>query len=262
MNSVALSVRTFFRNRVLDVISIASKPHSGIHILNGHFLSLDAAANARIFENMLSKLEKKGVKFVDFTYAAERISSKNIPINECLVAFTWDDGFEECFTKIKPVLDRRNIKACFFINPNFIDGSEEYRENFTKNIVMVNKPPMDWDMVKALHADGHIIGAHTLDHLSLNSDDKAFLVKQIIGSKDRIESVLNDSVEHFAFPFGQLKYISELGVEVACKKFPYVYSQSNYTNYFSFNGKIINRRHFECSWPVNHVIYFLKSKKF
>ncbi len=260
MKSNYLMYRKFFRNMMIDVLSIVSKPRPGVHILNGHFLSLDNSASPELFHNLLYDLKNAGVGFINFTDAVNRITELNIPTDKCLVAFTWDDGFEECFTKIKPVLDEWNLKAAFFINPNFIDGSNVYKENFKKNVVLTNKNPMTWDMIKQLAAEGHTIGAHTLDHLSLNSTDVDFLKHQIAGSKIRIEEQLNVEVAHFAFPYGQLKYISLTGVDVACSTFSYVYSQDNYRRYFSFNGRVINRRHFECDWPLKHVIYFLKSK--
>lgn len=233
----------------------------GIHILNGHFLSLNNDASPEIFQKLLEKLKDYGVKFINFEEAALRIKNSEFPPDQCLVAFTWDDGFEECFTKIKPVLDSWNIKAGFFINPNFIDGDLEYREHFKKNIVLTDKNPMTWEMIKTLANEGHVIGAHTLDHLSLNTEDIVFLKAQIEGSKQRIENKLGIDVKHFAFPFGQLKYISAIGVDIACKTFPFVYSQDNYRHYFSFDGRVINRRHFECDWPLNHVLYFLKKKR-
>lgn len=261
MNRFIFTTRKFLRNRILDILSIDSVPKTGVHILNGHYLSLNPNATPEIFQNFLKGLQKKGVEFINFEDAVKLIANKNNPQNRCLVAFTWDDGFEECFTKIKPVLDEWGLKAAFFINPNFIDGDQYYREHFKKNIVLTSKEPMSWDMVKALADEGHTIGAHTLDHLSLNTEDVNFLQHQIAGSKRRIEEQLGVEVKHFAFPFGQLRHISALGVDIACKTFPFVYSQDNYRHYFSFDGRVINRRHFECDWPLNHVLYFLKKKR-
>jgi len=262
MNGLYLRYRTFFRNIVIDILSFHTKPEPGVHILNGHYLSLNDNASPEIFNDLLQGLKNRGVNFINFTEAITLIVNRSIPKGKCLVAFTWDDGFEECFTKIKPVLDRWNLKAAFFINPNFIDGDSSYREHFKREVVFTDKNPMTWEMIKQLAAQGHTIGAHTLDHLSLNSNDVDFLKHQIDGSKMRIEEQLNTGVSHFAFPFGQLKYISAVGVDVACNAFPFVYSQDNYRRYFSFEGKVINRRHFECDWPLSHVIYFLKSKSF
>jgi len=262
MHPELLKIRTFGRNSLLNFLSRYSEPKPGIHILNSHFLSLDGKASPEIFEELLSGMEDRGVRFISFEEAVKRITAYNLPVDECLVAFSWDDGFEECFTRIKPVLDRRSLKTAFFINPGFIDGDEAYRYHFTHEVVMVDKPPMSWEQLRILSSEGHVVGAHTLDHLSLDSDNTELLHRQIAGSKIRIEDKINARIEHFAFPFGRLKLLSPLGLQLALSNFKYVYSQSNYRHYFSFDGKVINRRHFECDWPLEHVIYFLKSKKF
>lgn len=246
---------------LINALSIKTQPKPGIHILNGHYISRNDEATKETFAQLLDKLKSSGIEFIDFELAANLIIQKQVPKDKCLISFTFDDGFEECFTKIKPVLDLYKIKAAFFINPNFIDGDESYRSNFTTNIVKVNKEPMSWKQIQILINEGHTIGAHTLDHLNLNTDNRGDLEHQIRGSKEVIESKTGKSCNHFAFPFGRLEDISELGVAVAKESFPFVYSQSDFRNYFSFNNRVINRRHFECDWPVNHVLYFLKSKK-
>ncbi len=262
MNSLLFTVRTITRHCLLDIISARSKPKPGIHFLNGHFLSLNDEESPEIFERLLDGLQNAGVRFINFADAAEKLKSRNIPGDMCLVAFSWDDGFEECFTKIRPVLISRNIKAAFFINPNFIDGDKDYRENFTKKIVLVDKPPMTWDQLQILSTEGHIIGAHTLDHINLNTNDLQVLVSQINGAKEVIQNRLGLSCDHFAFPFGRPEHISEEAVQIVADNFTYIYSQSDYRHYFSFDGRLINRRHFECDWPLNHVLYFLKNKSF
>lgn len=262
MNRTVLKYRTLVRNLTLDILSLCSKPAPGIHILNGHFLSLNDDAYPELFENLIIKLEKSGIKFINFEEAVRLIESKEIPKNDCLVAFSWDDGFEECFSKIKPVLDRHGIKAAFFINPNFINGDSNYCHNFTHNVVYVNKPPMTWTQIETLKNEGHTIGAHTMDHASLQTDDINVLNAQIVECKLYLQNKLGVEIEYFAFPFGQFSYISSLGIEVALNTYRYVFSQSNYRHYYSCDGRVINRRHFECSWPYKHIVYFLKRKSF
>ncbi|MGE0078237.1 MAG: polysaccharide deacetylase family protein [Bacteroidales bacterium] len=222
---------------------------------------MDDNESSEIFDELINALLKKKIKFINFEEAVTRIKSKQI-VSECLIAFTFDDGFEECFTKIKPVLDKYGIKASFFINPNFVEGDGLYRKWFTEKQVLVNKNPMTWDQIKTLSDEGHTIGAHTLDHLDLNSNDREMLYYQIKESKDVIEKKLGIPCNHFAFPFGRLENISAIGVDISRQYFDFVYSQSNYRYYFSFNGQVINRRHFEANWPLKHVIYFLKSKRY
>jgi len=253
-------IRKYIRKQLLDILGLTSAPKPGIHILNGHFLSLDDQKSNDVFHDQLKMLLLKGVEFINFDKAVESIEKKIIPSDKCFVSFTFDDGFEECFTKIRPVLNDFGIKAGFFINPNFVDGDEEYRGNFKDNIVYTNKQPMNWEQIKILSGEGHIIGAHTMDHIRLDIQDKDILEYQIGESKKYIENKLKAGCNYFAFPYGKLKQISSMGVEIARKYFKYIFSQSNYRCYYSFNGEVINRRHFECDWPYRHVLYFLKEK--
>jgi len=256
-----LAIRKILRKSILDKLSINSNPQNGIHILNGHFLSLGPSVPNSVFEMQLIALSESGVEFIDFDIAVKRIEKEDFPENRCQVAFSFDDGFEECYSKIRPILNKYGIKACFFINPNFVDGDKQYKENFKKNIVFTDKDPMSWEQISELQKEGHFIGAHTMDHLKLDIDDKDILDFQIGESKKIIEERLNISCDYFAFPYGKLEHISSTGVDIAAKHFKYIFSQSNYKHYFSFNKKVINRRHFECDWPYKHTLYFLKKKK-
>ena len=255
----------FIRNRIrafiLNVLSKNAIPFPGIHILNGHFLSIVPSMPNKVFEKQLIALRESGVEFIDFDIAVKRIVKEDFPENRCLAAFTFDDGFEECYSKIRPILNKYCIKACFFINPNFVDGDKQYKENFKKNIVFTDKNPMSWEQIRELQEEGHFIGAHTMDHIRLDIDDKEILEFQIGKSKKVIEEKLNIPCDYFAFPYGKLEHISSTGVDIAAKHFKYIFSQSNYKHYFSFNKKVINRRHFECDWPYKHTLYFLKKKK-
>ncbi len=52
----------------------------------------------------------------------EDLLKDNIPKNSFLLSF--DDGLEEIYSVIYPILKARNIKAIFFVNPNFVDNEE------------------------------------------------------------------------------------------------------------------------------------------
>ena len=255
-------LRKPIRKIILDILSLGSVPKAGIHILNGHFLSLDEKKSPNVFKDQMNMLLSRDVRFLDFKLAAECIQKREIPADVCQVAFTFDDGFEECFSKIRPILNKMGIRAGFFINPNFINGDQDYQRQFKDNIVKTNKQPMNWEQIRTMASEGHIIGAHTMDHVRLDIRDRDILDYQIGESKIHIEEKLGSVCNYFAFPFGRLEHISEESVEIALDRFQYIFSQSNYKRYFSFHGRVINRRHFECDWPFRHVLYFLKSKSF
>lgn len=130
-------------------------------------------------------------------------------------------------------------------------------------VLSPGKHPMRWNDIIMLHNAGHIIGAHTMDHNNLNSNNIDELNYQIIDCKTVIELKLNTPCNYFAFPFGRSNYTNQLSINIACQHYKYVFSQHKYIQYFSYNGRVINRRHFEPNWPINHVKFFLsKNKKY
>ena len=252
-------MRKTIRNTVLKIAGAQKSIGKGVHILNSHYISRDNAPQ-EIFYDLLKKLNKSA-DFINIQDAVKLIESKN-SIDQKLIAFTFDDGFEECYTKVAPVLKDFNTNAAFFINPGFIDGSEEYKKNFLKNTVhLENKNPMNWEMIKSLHQDGFIIGNHTLDHSKLVDLSQEEINNQIINSKAIIEKQIDAKCDYFAWTYGKLSDIDDLALNVALNEHKYVFSSDSYKDYYSLNNRVFNRRHIEGDWPISHVKYFLSHTK-
>lgn len=261
-----MTLRSILRHIVLDILGLLSKPAPGVHILNGHVVGrgCDGAltdADADTFRRQLRKLLKLGVRFIRFEEAVRLISQGARP-DEPLVAFSFDDGFIEHYTHIAPVLEEFGVNGAFFVNPCFAEGDDAYIANFTDNTVLTpGKHPMRWEQIEDLHRRGHIIGAHTLDHYMINDDNTAELTRQIATCRERIEEHTGAPCRWFAFPYGRLEHANQKSIDIACNHYDYVFSQSDYKHYYSYGGRVINRRHFEPFWPVRHVVYFISAKK-
>lgn len=137
--------------------------------------------------------------------------------------------------------------ADVLVNPNFIDGDQDYINNFIKNIIYLDgfKLPMTWNQLSILKEEGHIIGAHTMDHLRLNiskSDVPEFQIKKC---KQSIENHVGGECNYFVYPYGKLTDISNGAINIAVDTFKYNFTQTNHKKYFSFNERFINRIHFE-----------------
>ena len=257
-NSKLFALRTWLRARVLDVLGGFSTPQPGIHILNGHRIEKKSDADA--FRKMLTELSES-VTFIRIEDAVRMIMERQCP-SKPFVAFTFDDGFMDDYDVFAPILEEFGTNALFFINPNYVEGDEDYIQNFDDNVVMTpDKRPMRWNHICELSKRGHIIGAHTMDHYMVNSDDKQILEYQINTCKEVIENHTDVPCDYFAFPYGKLSQANDLSISIACQKYKYVFSQSDYKHYYSFSGKVINRRHFEPFWPIAHVKYFLSCNK-
>lgn len=253
-------IRQAIRANYLSIMGSFLKPRNGVHILNSHYIS-PTSTDPEIFETQLKQLSKN-VTFINIEEAVELIV-KNKSIKKPLVAFTYDDGFKECYQSIAPVLENFHTNAAFFINPNFIDGDEAYKKKFLKRILTKDKEPLNWDEVTKLSEKGHIIGAHTMDHLNLGdtSLNTSELEYQIVNCKKIIEQKIKNKCSMFAFPFGQKQHLNSEALKISKENFEYIFSGTDYKNYFSFNGEVINRRHCEPFWPITHVNYFLSCEK-
>lgn len=257
-NNIYPIIRKTIRSIVLDILGVISRPKPGIHILNGH--RIEDEAEPETFRNLLMELNKY-VDFVNVEKAVEMVMSHQQPMRP-VVAFTFDDGFMDNYDIFAPVLEEYGVNALFFVNPNYVDGDEAYIDNFNNNIVMTpNKRPMRWSHIRELSERGHIIGAHTMDHYMINTNNEAELRYQIETCKDIIEKKTGKECLYFAFPYGKLSHANRKSIDIACNCYKYVFSQSDYKRYFSFDDRVINRRHFEPFWPVNHVMYFLSCIK-
>lgn len=252
-------LRKIIRNNYLTLAGLFKTPSEGIHIMNGHYVSRNDV-DKDIFYRLLEQLRKQ-VTFIRIEEAIELISQKKTT-KEKLIAFTFDDGFSECYDKIAPVLEAFNTNAAFFINPGFVEGNQCYIEDFQENKVLISgKYPMNWEQILALHNRGHVIGSHTIDHIRLNTEDESELDLQIRKCKDLIQNKTGTSCEYFAFPYGQLSDINEKALKIATKNYKYIFSGTNYKRYYSCDGRVLNRRHFEGDWSIHHLNYFLSSTK-
>ena len=102
-----MGIRNALRHCVLDILGLWSKPAPGIHILNGHKLSDEKKTDC--FRLQLKQLSRQ-VRFINIEDAVNMISNHR-QTKEALVAFTFDDGFMECYDYFAPVLEEFGVNA-------------------------------------------------------------------------------------------------------------------------------------------------------
>lgn len=260
------SLRAWMRKTCLNILGAFSSPAPYVVILNGHMVDWehDNDMDGERFYRLLAELHKY-CDFVNFEDAVQMIVNHK-KVERCSVAFSFDDGWRDCYTQIAPQLEKFGVNAMFFINPGFVDAADKndvaYMDNFTVNTTKSpGKHPMTWSQIKELQQRGFLFGAHTIDHYCINDDNINELEHQIIDCRIIIEEKLGSTCEYFAFPYGRLEHANPKSIDIACSYYKYVFSQSDHEHYFSYGGKVINRRHFEPFWPASHVKYFLNCKR-
>ena len=178
------------------------------------------------------------------------LQDQNIDSNKMMLTF--DDGFSSNFTIAQQILNPRNIKAIFFVIPEFVSSiSNELQENFvtkrlypgkSQHMVPTHLRSMTWEQITILSSQGHTIGCHSKTHKRLATiSDGRELSEEIISSGLIIESFISKKVEHFAFPFGNSASISKQALQIASDNYKYVYSGLRGSN-LGISGKFVLRR--------------------
>ena len=104
------------------------------------------------------------------------------PIKAAIITF--DDGMLSQYTYAKPILDKYNFKATFYIICNKVD-----KEN-----------RMNWNDIHILEEEGHEIGSHSMNHKKLSKLSDEEMIYEIIESKRCLQENGFD-VTSFSFPY-------------------------------------------------------------
>jgi len=135
------------------------------------------------FRTQLNYLKKRGYQFLTMS---ELISGDYDSAPR--VALTFDDGFQDNYTEMLPILKEFQAKATIFLCPNMPDI-----EKLTE------------DQILEMQASGLVeFGAHTMTHINLSqaSDDDAMY--EITESKKQVEKMIGAPCPSFAYPYGRL----------------------------------------------------------
>jgi peptidoglycan-N-acetylglucosamine deacetylase len=114
------------------------------------------------------------------------------------LALTYDDGPNEQATmELLEVLHRHNARATFFMIGKFVRQCPH--------------------IVRAVQAQGHLIGNHTMNHPSLPAHPIKVVHEEIRSCSQALEDVLGAPVRYFRAPFGArrpavLRCVRELGL--------------------------------------------------
>src|SRR5579863_9977859 len=131
--------------------------------------SISSAATARFrqftvppasFAEQMAYLHHQGYTPLTVTQYIQARSQGASALAERPVILTFDDGFEDFFTGVLPVLKQYNLTATLYITTAFIDGTSRWmrRERETARSML------SWQQVREISANGIECGAHTHTH--------------------------------------------------------------------------------------------------
>ncbi len=212
--------------------SLTHLPTLRVPILMYHYVEYvkDEKDTTRIslntFPHVLD-LQIQTLKNAGFTFLANRQLTEYMNGNgvmpEKSVVLTFDDGYRDFYTDAYPILKKHNAPATqyvvsgFFNDPNYMTQSQ---------VVEIAK-------------DGLVeIGVHTDSHPWLAEKNKAFLQKEIMESKTKLEKLIDQEIVSFAYPYGSfdvasINYVKKSGFTSAVSVIPGI-THNQDTKYFLY----------------------------
>lgn len=200
---------------------------------------------------------RNAFEFVSLSDAVALLRDSTRPAGRYL-AFSFDDGYRDNYELIAPLLDEVGARACFFVSTGFIGCDDSYRLRFLRHAVRQpeTREPMTWEMVSELAHAGFEIGAHTVDHANLAAVAAAEAEQQVIRSRAELQRRLGRKCRWFAWPYGTGAQLPDTLLPTLTEHFDGIFSAIRSRRSFAYDGRVINRDHFEPAWPALHVRYF------
>lgn len=103
------------------------------------------------------------------------------------IALTFDDGYENHYSIVYPLLKRHRIPAVFFITTEYV----------------ARKGMLDWDQIIEMARSPFVeIGCHSYSHPDLTSLSSSAILEEVKVSKEILEEKLKKKVNLFSYPGG------------------------------------------------------------
>lgn len=140
-----------------------------------------------VFEEQLRTLVNAGYNFITASELGQYLDGIRL-LPKRPIVLTFDDGYEDFYTDVFPLLQKYHVKGTAYI----ISGA-------------INKPNyMTLDQLKTVAKSGLVeIGAHTIHHPNLDSIPFNEAKVEIEESKKSLERELGITVVSFAYPYGK-----------------------------------------------------------
>jgi peptidoglycan/xylan/chitin deacetylase (PgdA/CDA1 family) len=114
------------------------------------------------------------------------------------VVLTFDDGYIDCATYARPVLEALRFPAAFFIVSGLAGKTDRWSPTHGSHPERL----MGWDDLRALRRAGFTIGSHTVTHRRLTDLAPREAYREMAESRAQLEAHVGAPVRYLAYPQG------------------------------------------------------------
>ena len=123
---------------------------------------------------------------------------------------TFDDCYKSVCEEALPVLDVLGIKAGLFIASGFIGKDRCFLHDTHCPVSFKNMEEKD---VLDAHNKGHLVAAHTVNHINIGESDVETVKQECQDSRECLQEITGTQIPFFSFPFGLPKDTSREATE-------------------------------------------------
>lgn len=152
-----------------------------------------------LFRQQMEWLYEQGYNAIPLSQLLNNLNKlKNLPKNT--IVLTFDDGFASLYDHVFPLLVQFGFSGTIFLVSGYTGRSNDWPGQ-PSNVPLL--PLLDWDQIREMDEYGIEFGAHTVNHAMLDQLNLEDSRKEILNSKDTIETQLNHKINTFAYPYGR-----------------------------------------------------------
>ncbi len=237
---------------------------NALYVVNFHGTELKFIEN---FEKQIRFL-KSNFNIITPNQVEHFYSNKLNNNNHPFLLITFDDGIKNNIHAID-ILNKHEIKALFFIVPNFIDCPiKEQKQFFIKNIRNnINQSiftdvedfiSLTWEDLDKIVRSGHKIGSHTLTHTIIANESTIENSKnEIIKSKLVISEKLGINIDSFCSTNNTIESVEKKELDLIMNNYNYHFTTLPGANYQTDSKYFIKRSNIESFWLLGAVKYSL-----
>lgn len=169
-----------------------------LNILTYHNVSMKnrlsyTSVSRDLFEKHLNLLLNSGLQF----FSEPEVYEGEFLYNYNKVLITFDDGYEDLFYHVLPLLGKFRFYPLVFVPAGFIG-----KKNYWDFSPFGHLKHLTRDMLINMAKNGFVIGAHSMSHTDLRKCEKKALYREVCDSKKLLEDIIGREVYAFAYPFG------------------------------------------------------------